>query len=283
LGTLSRWRSTLGLPSLGIGRHLARRRRPRDITVEHDGLVLRGSPDHRHFLQMLADGTREETVGRLFVAAITPGAVVIDVGAHIGWYTLLAARAGASVVALEPDPRNLPYLARNCAANGFTSRVTIIPAAVAATPGAQLLHLGTESQMSSLYDVPAVAGQDSVSVDVVVLSDVAPPGARVVKIDVEGGELGVLAGLPRSVTTLFVELYPRGLAAAGTTARVLIERLEALGFDVALVDETSGATRDLTSLDPDWWDGTTTGEWDHANLVATRPVTSHRGPDADVS
>src|SRR5215470_15684241 len=65
-----------------------------------------------------------------FCSAISPGCAVLDVGANIGMYTLLAAKRGARVFSIEADPLNVVTLEHNVAINGFTERVTIFPFAV---------------------------------------------------------------------------------------------------------------------------------------------------------
>ncbi|HMB52692.1 MAG TPA: FkbM family methyltransferase, partial [Thermoanaerobaculia bacterium] len=71
-----------------------------------------------------------------------------------------------------------------------------------------------------------------------------PPAADVVKIDVEGAELHVLAGMSRLLAsgrpmTLVAECNPAGLARFDATPRQLVERLEAAGFEVRAIDEAN--------------------------------------------
>src|SRR5713101_535909 len=60
-----------------------------------------------------------------FCSAITPMTVVLDVGANIGIYTLLAAKRGARVFAIEADANNILALRNHIEVNGFASRVTV--------------------------------------------------------------------------------------------------------------------------------------------------------------
>lgn len=71
----------------------------------------------------------EKNERALFCAAIRPGNVVLDVGANVGIYTLLAAKRGARVFAIEADPRNVEVLRHHVHLNGFDDRVTIFPIA----------------------------------------------------------------------------------------------------------------------------------------------------------
>ena len=71
-----------------------------------------------------------------------PDSVVLDVGANIGIYTLLAAKRGARVIAIEADPRNVEKLRHHVHLNGFDDRVTILPIAVGDKVVAEIDHAG---------------------------------------------------------------------------------------------------------------------------------------------
>ena|SRR2546422_5155261 len=74
-----------------------------------------------------------------------PGEIVVDVGAHIGRYTLIAARRGAKVVAVEPEPSNFSVLKENIELNGF-SNVIACQFALSNTTGRRSLYLGDNGQ-----------------------------------------------------------------------------------------------------------------------------------------
>src|SRR6266704_2952794 len=71
----------------------------------------------------------------LFCGAIATGCTVLDVGANVGIYTLLAAKRGAKVFAIEADPQNVEVLRHHVRLNGFDDRVTIFHMAAAAEEG----------------------------------------------------------------------------------------------------------------------------------------------------
>src|SRR3954463_8117512 len=94
--------------------------------------------DPNDSLLLSVNGVYEETEARLFEQSIRPGDVVVDIGGHIGYYTLLAARAvgGAGpVYTFEPERGNYALLASNVAANGYAGRVTTVNKAVMASGG----------------------------------------------------------------------------------------------------------------------------------------------------
>lgn len=77
-------------------------------------------------------GEPEETA--LFLKLLDQVEVVLDIGANVGWYTLLARGAGKQVIAVEPLDQNLTYLYRNLLENGYKD-VEVYPLALAAHAG----------------------------------------------------------------------------------------------------------------------------------------------------
>ena len=131
------------------------------------------------------------------------GGDFVDVGAHIGMYTVEAARATPGrVLALEPNPAARAQLERNVRLNGCTN-VEIVGRAVAAAPGSAQLHVPVTPDPSfSSLEPRGFAEADPVDVEVTTVdAEVERRGLRptVVKIDVEGGELAVAAGMTRTV------------------------------------------------------------------------------------
>ena len=79
----------------------------------------------------------EPSVQRTLRAIIRPGDVFLDIGANVGFFTILGARLvgdSGSVVAFEPEPRNVAALRDNVALNDFAN-VTVVAAAVSSSTG----------------------------------------------------------------------------------------------------------------------------------------------------
>ncbi|HEX7155022.1 MAG TPA: FkbM family methyltransferase [Thermoanaerobaculia bacterium] len=142
-------------------------------------------------------GTYERDAQQTFAAHIKPGDVVYDIGANVGFFTLLAARLagdGGHVYAFEPLPRNLTFLRRHLTLNRLTN-VTVLPLAVAAAPGVARFQEGSNPSMGGLAPEGTLEVETS-SLDAL---DLRPP--RFMKIDVEGAESEVLAGALRTLRT----------------------------------------------------------------------------------
>ena len=170
----------------------------RSITTRYwRGLKLRVHPDSRSAGLALYTGLPEYD-DMLFTARfLKPGDLMIDVGANVGLYSLLAAAqvGEGRVIALEPHPLAADRLRENVALNGLRN-VDVQAVAVGATPGFARLtaHLDTTN-----YIVLEGSPRDSISVPVVALDSVVEAGQTValVKIDAEGFESAVLAGASR--------------------------------------------------------------------------------------
>lgn len=161
-----------------------------DSTYEDDGLA-------RHIVWTDMRDWEASTQPVLFDLA-KEAEVFVDVGAYSGIYTVLACVANPElrVVAFEPNPFKLPQLRSNVAANGLRDRVTVIGEALSSGSGTAALSIPRDDSTASLTG----AGPGDQVVDVVVTTgDLALDGLRVglVKIDVEGLETEVLAGMSR--------------------------------------------------------------------------------------
>ena len=147
---------------------------------------------------MWATGRVELPVQRALAGLLAPGDVCFDVGANVGFYTLLAARIvgpEGRVVAFEPHPENVAALERNVQANGL-SNVVVVPKAVSAASGEARLAGGDRA--TAHLDADRGRPVETVSLDEFVAAWPALAPA-VVKIDVEGHELEVLEGARRTL------------------------------------------------------------------------------------
>lgn len=177
-------------------------------------------------------------------AYLRPGMTFVDVGAHLGHYTLLAARAvrrSGRVIALEPSPDTVRLLRATVRANAF-SHVTVLPVAAGKVAAHRRFHLPRRSMCHGLFPHPACEGERAATTTVKVAPlDLLVTGpVHVVKIDVEGAEPDVLAGMERIISenphlVLVAEWNPRCLISAGARADELPGRLRQLGFRNLLV------------------------------------------------
>ncbi len=209
-----------------------------------------------------------EPVEREFVSgALVPGMRCVDVGANIGFFSLLMARlvgARGHVTAFEPGPANFRFLERNLALHGMDN-VRALQLAAGSRQETRPLRVDRAGTKNSFF-----AGRGSRAVDVQVTTiDAAVERADFVKIDVEGAELEVLAGMDKTLASgcrsMLVEWNPRLLILAGHSPDALPRALARHGFALTVLDQirdVEGVLEALErgSLEPNWY----------ASLAATR-------------
>lgn len=198
-------------------------------------------------------GHYEEDVTEVLESLLTPGMTFVDVGAHAGYFTLLARRlisTRGKVYAFEPAPENFALLRRNLELNGFHD-VTVFQKAVADRTGtAEFFLSDRESGWHSIY--PTVNGASRCArVEVTTLDDAFTaqgwPRIDVVKIDAEGAEYAVLSGMRRLLEQrnplhLIMEINAGTLTAAGIDPGAVVAQLQGLGFNVSALRHVRGKT-----------------------------------------
>ena len=172
-------------------------------------------------------GTYEPELQSALRRFIPPGAVIYDVGANIGYVSLLLAKAAGEagkVFAFEALPSNVEQLRRNLALNGMEKRVTVVDRAVTQVrvwcaswctlPEGWARWRGPPGVMTVMNQKLNVLG---ISLDEFVYGQGNPP-PQVVKMDIEGGEVFALPGMRRVLTEarplMLMELHgPRRIPA----------------------------------------------------------------------
>ena len=172
----------------------------RPITVNFwKGLRVRVYPDSPYSWTAIYFGLAEYDDMMFTLRYLRPGDTFIDVGANIGFYSLLASsvNVGAPVVAFEPHPVAATRLRENAGLNFFRN-IRVREAAVGSSAGAAMLtsDLGERNRIRAKTD----DNGSSVEGKVVTLDgdlaelDIDPASVALVKIDTEGFEANVLAG-----------------------------------------------------------------------------------------
>jgi FkbM family methyltransferase len=190
----------------------------------------------------------EPATSFVFERLVTPGDLVVDAGAHWGYFTLLAATLCGEtgrVIAFEPHPRNVSVLTKNLRANHLDN-VDVVAKAVSDREGPAKLFLSRGSGGSSLNPVPpefSSAQNDYLSVETVTLDRFfADSGRRpaLVKIDIEGAEPAAFEGMKTLIRetpdlVLITEFNPFYLPGAGGEA--FLERLMEQALELAIIDD----------------------------------------------
>jgi FkbM family methyltransferase len=199
-------------------------------------------------------------------APTTTGALV-DVGAHVGYYTLLLATTcpDRQVIAYEPVAENLKLLRKNVAT---CPRVEVIDAAVGERTGPRGMRIVTSSSEHGFYASPRTELRKIETVEEVRL-DALPEPIGFVKIDTEGAEIEALNGLGAMRPHLVVEWAPHIQEAAGRHPMDLIDWLTG-PYAITVLADMTGRTLSLDATLDEYRHGTFDG---FANLACV-PRTS---------
>ena len=164
----------------------------------------------------------EPEVTRELRQRLSRGQTFVDVGANIGWFSLLAASVvgpTGTVVAVEPNPWNVALLRQSAKENGFDN-IEILNIAAAATSGAAALETdGSNGRLVPIDGPPLEAFEANFVVPVepldAALSAAGVSRVDLMKIDVEGAEPLVLEGAASTIAahqpTLVTEFFPLAL------------------------------------------------------------------------
>ncbi|MBL6457462.1 FkbM family methyltransferase [Belnapia sp. T6] len=212
------WIDLLTLDDL-IGNHdrtrleAAMRRRCHTVPVDPHTILCRILGRYKFFVDcrdrglaphLMLDGYWEYWVSDFIWRNVRPGGTVLDVGANLGYYTVLMAElvgAGGNVFAFEPNPRLFDLLKRNVDINGFTTRTECMPKAVTGRSG-EILHFRaktTDPKNGALLP-PLATGETlpdvvELKVESLALDDLPTGPVDFAKIDVEGAEEDLWAGM----------------------------------------------------------------------------------------
>ena len=227
-----------------------------DVAVRTDDgyLIVPGEDEGNIAALVEAAGRLESGTIAVACALASEGDVAVDVGAHVGAFTVpLARRVGPAglVVAIEPTPRTAGVLRRTLALNGLTERVTLHECAAGAAEGRARLELAAIGSHNSLLSLGTEA-VGTVEVAVRPLDALIPAGCQisVLKIDAEGLELEVLRGAARLLQDspragVIAEFGPSHLARAGIAITAWLDAFAAHGLVPWLIDEETAALHPL--------------------------------------
>lgn len=231
-----------------LGDHLA-------ITRLANGLNCYIDTRDRYLVpRLLLDGYADAYLTSYFDAYVKTSQTVVDVGANIGYYSLLLAhRVGrkGKILAFEANPQLGSLIYRNFEANSYQDRLTVVNKVVADKTGFVVLNTvggypgsSTIGQITDAYAQKHFATLSPVEVESVTLdayfgADI--PRIDVLKIDVEGSEAHVLRGarkvLERQEKILvFCEFNPPLLEFCGTRPLEFLQELRSYGFIIQTLD-----------------------------------------------
>jgi len=189
--------------------------------------------------RLVEERTWEPNETNWFLKRVHGGDVVVDIGANVGYYTLIASRLVGDegrVYAFEPDPVAFSFLEKNVALNGSTN-VVLEQKAASNEPGSLRLYLSEENKGDHrIFETEEK--RKSVEIEAVALDDYFEGReSRIdfVKIDTQGAEAVIVDGMDRIIAgnqsiEVIIEFWPKALSQFGRDSDALLTKLDRAGF-----------------------------------------------------
>lgn len=206
----------------------------------HGSRMLLDTDDPGLSAELIRDGTREAEAPFILEEIIESGMVALDVGANLGFYALIEARAGARVTAVEPNPRNVEILKKNVALNGY--EITVVEAACGNKNGRARFMRHEKSNRGYMIDMVAhrPGGTEEIMVKEIPLDHIVErenlERIDLLRFDVDGYEVEMLEGAGGTLSMMgpgswiFCELHPSCFDDPVTELMPTLENLMSHGF-----------------------------------------------------
>jgi len=207
--------------------------------------------DRKDSLDLSLHGSYETLETEFVKQEVKKGDVVVDIGANIGYYSLILAKIVCNtgkVFAFEPAPDNYSILKKNVEINNYKN-VVLENFAISDTNGEIELYLSEESMGWHRIYPSKYCGENHIKVKTITLDDYFRNNSfkdkiSFIKMDVEGAELGILKGMTSILTnnkklTLLLEFVPKYIRESGSNPQELLDILQKHKFEIFIIDEDS--------------------------------------------
>jgi FkbM family methyltransferase len=219
----------------------------------------------------------EPNVTAVFRERVRQGMHVLDVGANIGYFTMLSASLvgpTGSVIAIEPNPESAKLLEASRRANSFQN-VTVFQVAAGRAPELLVLHGNYSNAMTSAVPDEASELISSITVPSFKIDELVPRERKIdfVKIDVEGAEYNALMGASELITrwrpTIVSEFSPQTMPGiSGVDGRTYLRFLLGFGYTIAVI-EPDGSLQDCGKDPERVMDAYAKSGVDHIDILLT--------------
>lgn len=188
-------------------------------------------------------GCREPQCTEIFKKELSEGMKVLEIGANIGYYVLMAAQIVGNtgkVYALEPDPQNFEILRRNVELNSYSDRVELYNLAAGDNSGEALLDISGDSNTHKIILSKSHRNkkQNYINVKMVTIDEfLKDRHVDFIRMDVEGFEYGIIKGMTRLLSKedslqMFIEVHPWLIKEYGGSYEEMLELLSISNFNV---------------------------------------------------
>lgn len=221
-----------------------------------EGLFIGKIDGHKMYfnhnqVELFLKGEYEPEITDIFIKTIQKGDVVIDIGANIGYYTLIAARTvggNGKVFAFEPDHTNYALLKRNIEINRYKNVIPIKKAVSNANTSAKFFLREDSTVSSLLNDFDKYPSTGSTEVETIILDDFFKDKEsiiskiKLIKMDIEGAEMLALLGMSQIIEkneklAIISEFNPDFIKKSGYEPEEFISKLKRYGFKIEVIGQ----------------------------------------------
>jgi FkbM family methyltransferase len=207
--------------------------------------------DTQDFIQrtIYLTGVWDDGVAGAVRRVLKPGDLFVDIGANVGYFSLLAARLGGRVIAFEPNPECRAELAHNIALNGFRD-IDVRATGIADRRGQDVLYVESKENLGagSLKSVSGIP----VAVEVDTLDgQLAGESPAIIKLDIEGAELMALRGGAQTLArtrAVICEVSEFSLRELGGSKEELFATMAGHGFSCDIISPVRRSTHSQTDI-----------------------------------
>jgi FkbM family methyltransferase len=199
---------------------------------------------------LFLNGTYEPFETKIFMNLIKENDILLDIGANIGYYSIIAASIikKGKIYAFEPEPHNYDLLTRNIKINGYNN---IIPVqkVVSNFNGKVKMYIDNKNTGSHSLSQENVANlKNYLEVNSIKLDDylegINQRKVDIIKMDVQGAESQVIDGLTKTLhhntsIKIIMEFWPKGLINMEINPIKFLQKIKTLGFKIAVLDEAN--------------------------------------------
>jgi len=189
---------------------------------------------------------------------VREGDIVIDIGAHVGYYTLLMAQLvgkNGKVYSFEPDPVNFQLLKKSVEINGFENVVLIQKAVSNITDKVKLFLGDDDSAINRIYDAKLGDAKESIDVNSVTIDEYFKENDELInfiKLDSEGSEVKIINGMKQFLSrnkklVMMTEFFPFLIKKSGDEPNQYLKSLEKSGFSIYNILDKNEKTNKINS------------------------------------
>lgn len=220
--------------------------------IEGSKMYLDPSDENGVSASLLLEGSYEKEETQLIKGLLKRDMVFVDIGANIGYYSLLASKSCKVIYSFEPDPRNFLMLMKNIRLNNYTN-IYLFNKAVLDNNNPISFYMDSKNFGGSSFaetNPEEVGGK--ISIKPIRLDDIfIDSKIDLIKIDVQGAEERVIKGAINTIKNnpnikIIMEFCPYGIRQVGDNPENLLNLLDELGFSMKVIEEN---LRELSPID----------------------------------